>query len=179
MPIPATNTPTNHPSLILVVTAAPDTGQTPLPNGLPCITAGDRWGATLYAEYQTQLGCPQTTEIRTGGAFQRYAQALAVWREDRDIVYFLFDDGTYVFYSAKSATPDYYLDDLHKGAFGYFWNTNADLRHRLGEAQAAEAITTDFAVQDFLQGTIFYFYENGARNYVLFASSGTWLSRSE
>jgi hypothetical protein len=102
-----------------------------------------------------------------------------VWREDVDRVYFLLYNGEYLDYSATVAPPGYRDTDLLKGAFGYYWNNNQTVRQRLGEPVEAEAVANQFAAQDFSRGTIFYFLENGANNYVLFAADNDWLSSPE
>ncbi len=164
--------------VILVITPAPTLVTLEV---LPAcqLGPGDRWGTTLYAQYEQQLGCPLNQENRPNAAYQRYQNGLAVWREDADRVYFLYDNSTYASFAANTAPQGYYDSPLLKGAFGYFWNTNADVRSRLGNPLEAEANASQFAVQDFRNGLIFYFYENGARNYVLFATTGGWVARAE
>ncbi|HEX6387736.1 MAG TPA: hypothetical protein VF177_23960, partial [Anaerolineae bacterium] len=70
-------------------------------------------------------------------------------------------------------------NDLLKGAFGWLWNTQESIRNRLSTPEIIEANTTDFAIQDFSGGTIFYFLENNANNYVLFKDQNTWLTVGE
>ncbi len=160
---------------ILIITPAPTSV---IIEVLPAcqLSPGDRWGTTLYAQYEQQLGCPLNRENRSNAAFQRYQSGLAVWREDADQVYFLYNNGTYASYAANVAPAGYYDTDMLKGAFGYFWNTVADVRSRLGNPVEAEANASQFAVQDFSSGHIFYFFENGANNYVLFSTTGRWVS---
>ncbi|MCA9935474.1 MAG: hypothetical protein KC415_16175, partial [Anaerolineales bacterium] len=144
------------------------------------LSAGDRWGTTLYARYDDELGCPLNQEHWPSAAYQRYQNGLAVWRGgDVDRVYFLYSNGTYASFSATAAPQGYYDSALLKGAFGYYWNTNADVRSRLGNPLEAEAVANQFAAQDFSRGLIFYFFENGANNYVLFAASGSWVATPE
>jgi len=144
------------------------------------LNTGDRWGTTLYAQYSDELGCPLNQEHRPDAAYQRYQNGLAVWRGgDVDRVYFLYGNGTYASYPANAAPQGYYDSALLKGAFGYYWNTNADVRSRLGNPLEAEAVASQFAVQDFRQGIIFYFFENGANNYVVFAATGRWTATPE
>ncbi len=185
-PLP-THTPTPTPQPTATETAVPTRTPfviTPPPTEAPAfvpaacqLNPGDRWGTTLYAQYDSDLGCPLNQEHRPDAAYQRYQKGLAVWRGgDVDRVYFLYNNGTYTSYSAAAAPQGYYDSALLKGAFGYYWNTNADVRSRLGDPLEAEANASQFAVQDFSSGLIFYFYENGANNYVLFAATGRWTS---
>lgn len=140
---------------------------------------GERWGPTLWALHQERLGCALNQERRANAAFQYYERGLMVWREDRDVVYALFDDGGFATYDATIAPDDYFDSQLLKGAFGYLWNTVAPLRERIGRPAVFELNATDFAVQDFSGGVIFYFFENDTRNYALFADNDTWTSIQE
>lgn len=56
------------------------------------------------------------------------------------------------------------------------WNNNSSVRDGLGQPAAVEANATNFAAQDFERGTIFYFLENDAYNYILFSDNNTWTS---
>lgn len=142
-------------------------------------TPGPRWGPTLWDRNKNILGCALTDEIRTTAAYQYYQNGLAVWREDLDRVYFLYyNDRSYAVFPAQGPR-NYYASDWVKGSFGYIWTSNEAVRNRLGPAEAAEFNATNFAVQDFAGGTIFYFLENEARNYVLFSNSSTWTSAQE
>lgn len=163
------------PTAIPLPTTAPPTA----PPLVACQSSpGDRWGPTLWARYQNELGCATTGEIHPNSAYQYYRRGMMVWREVPDLVYVLYNDGSFDVFSSPG--PDgYFHSDWLKGSFGYLWNNNATVRDRVGEPQAAEFNTTNFAVQDFAGGTIIYFLENDARNYVLFNSSGTWVSAQQ
>lgn len=172
------NTPTARPTL------TPPPLPTPIPNtSTPIIITcnldpGPRWGTTLYALYKPRLGCPATGESRPTGVFQLYQSGLTVWRADIDQIYVMTYDGRYRIYP-DTAPDNYYQSDLVKGGFGYLWNSNSSVRSSLGNPITIEMFGTNFAIQDFSGGTIFYFLENEAQNYVLFADNFTWLSRSE
>lgn len=166
-------------------TARPSPTPVILPTSLPTPTSpppvacqqspGDRWGPTLWNQYRDRLGCATTGEIHPSSAYQYYQHAMMVWREVPDLVYVLYNNGTFDRFPA--AGPEGYFDsDWLKGSFGHLWNNNAAVRDRVGQPEAAEFNTTDFAAQDFAGGTIFYFLENDARNYVLFNDNGTWVS---
>jgi hypothetical protein len=181
----AATTPTAAPTIAPTTVPA----ATPMPAAYPITTAcpqvpAPRW-TTLYAEFAAELGCPVTAEISTAGseipangAFQYYERGTMVWRQHADIIYVLYDDGTYVAFPDDSPAG-YFDSELLKGGFGYLWNTNADVRGLIGKPLAIEFAAADFALQDFASGTIFYFFDNGGRTYVLFAGSGTWLLRQE
>lgn len=178
-----TESPTPRP----LATPEPTIAATPLPTNTPsppppppvnCVDVGDRWGPTLWNEHKDRLGCALTQEIRTNAAFQRYQRGLAIWREDVDRVYILYDNGTFSTFPA--AGPEGYFDTpLLKGSFGYLWNNNETVRSGLGQPAAAEANALNFAAQDFERGTILYFFENDAFNYVLFADNNRWTSTQE
>lgn len=142
-------------------------------------SAGDRWGSTLYPANSDKLGCPLNQPHTTLSAYQIYERGLMVWREDTDWVYILFNNGTYNNYDSKIAEEGYYDTPERKGAFGYIWNTTESVRNRIGNPQGAEAHATDFVVQDFANGLIFYFLENQANNYVLITNTATWHAQQE
>jgi hypothetical protein len=181
----AAATPTAAPTFAPTIAPA----ATPTPASYPITTAcpqspAPRW-TTLYAEFAAELGCPTTGEISTAGseipangAFQYYERGTMVWRENGGTIYVLYDDGTYVAFPDDSPAG-YFDSELLKGGFGYLWNSNADVRGLIGEPLAIEFAAADFALQDFASGTIFYFFDNGGRTYVLFSGSGTWLLREE
>ena len=153
---------------------------TPTPQPVVCQTSpGPRWEDTLWRLYADRLGCAISQEIRGGGsAFQSFQHGVTVWRQDRDRIYVLYNNGT--FSAHPDDAPDGWKEsDLVKGGFGYLWRNNQAVRDGLGQPRGAEAGTTDFAVQDFSGGVIFYFYENDARNYALFTDNNTWTSIQE
>jgi hypothetical protein len=103
-----------------------------------------------------------------------------IWRQDRDWVYALFDSMAYnEFDSSTGIPPGYYRSELIKGAFGWFYNTDSETATALGEPTDIEQFASEFTIQDFERGTIFYFLENNANNYVLFADDNTWVNVQE
>jgi hypothetical protein len=98
-----------------------------------------------------------------------------VWRNDANLVYTLYYDGTYAVYDISTAINREYGENL-KGSFGWLWTTNALVRSRLGTPIDREWIANDFAVQEFSAGTIIYFMENGAQNYVLMTDQAVWIA---
>ena len=102
-----------------------------------------------------------------------------VWRSDTNSVYVLCNDDTYEVYPGSVVPQGYFTDPLHKGAFGYYWTTDKNIRSRISDPTDIEFLATDFAVQDFANGTIFYFYQNETNNYVLFNATKSWLKRQE
>lgn len=139
---------------------------------------GDRWGPTLWNAHKDRLGCALNQEGRITAAYQFFQKGLAVWRQDKNHIYILYDNGTFSSFPDTSP-PGFRESDLVKGGFGYFWSKDPVIHDGLGEPVAIEANTVDFAVQDFAGGTIFYFYQNDTRNYVLFADNSTWTSAQE
>lgn len=174
--------PTLPPTSLPLPTSPPPPTSPPAPPTSPSLVCqqepGPRWGPTMWDRYKERLGCALTGEIRTGAAYQYYQSGMMVWRQDANRIYVLYNNGAYSSFPDNS--PDGYHDsDLVKGGFGYLWNTNADIRNRIGQPQVIEFNATNFAVQDFAGGTIFYFYENDARNYALLADNNTWKSAKE
>lgn len=178
MPTRTSVPPTPRPSSTLVVLPTSPSAPTSPPQVACQTSPGDRWGPTLWAHYKDRLGCATIGEIHPNSAYQYYQHAMMVWREVPDLVYVLYNNGTFDRFPADG--PEGYFDsDWLKGSFGYLWNNNAAVRDRVGQPEAAEFNTTNFAAQDFAGGTIFYFLENDARNYVLFNDNGTWVSAQE
>ena len=172
------NVATTLPTIAPTLSPVPEPTNTPLPNAVSkvCeISTGPRWGSTLWSLYDERLGCAVNQEARGNAAYQYFANGITVWRQDRDLIYILYNNSRYATYLDES--PDGYHDsDRIKGGFGYLWNTNQTVRDGLGQPLAIEMNATNFAVQDFKGGTIFYFYENDARNYALFDDNRTWTS---
>ncbi len=129
----------------------------------------------MWNQYQSRLGCALSQEIRTGGAYQIFQRGIAVWRQDASRIYILYDNGSFASFPDNSPSG-YYDTDMLKGGFGYLWNNNNSVRDGLGQPATIEFSATDFAAQDFERGTIFYFLENEAYNYVLFSDNSTWTS---
>lgn len=169
--------PTQPPSP-LPATSPPPT-PLPTPQQVTCAPGpGDRWGPTLWAAHRERLGCPLNQETRTNAAYQYYERGLTVWRQDADRIYVLYDNGRYSSFPDDSPSG-FHESDLVKGGFGYLWRNNSAVREGLGQPLAIEFNATNFAVQDFAGGTIFYFFENDARNYILFADEGRWMSTQQ
>jgi hypothetical protein len=105
-------------------------------------------------------------------AYQHYNGGLLIWRGDTEDVYILYDSFTLAVRRVTSVEP-YAETALLKGAFGYLWLTDATIRSRLGQPEAAEAEANDVAVQDFERGTAVY-YSNDGRIYLLFVAEGRW-----
>ena len=150
-------------------------GITPAPAAEACSFAtGARWGSALSTAHKERLGCAQDRERRVNAAFQYFERGTAVWREDLDVVYTLFDSGGFNVYDATLAPDGYRHSDVLKGAFGYLWNNVAAVRNGLGEPLTIEMKAADFTVQDFADGVAFYFYDNGAYTFALFTDDNTW-----
>lgn len=166
--------------------AAPAVAAVPLPAGITPETAarastcpqspGERWGTALWSRFEDRLSCALNQVHGGNAAYQYFEKGTAIWREDNDRIYFLYDDGTYASYRDDEGPPGYYDSPLLKGGFGYMWNTYPAIRDRLGQPLAAEANAPDFAVQDFEGGVLLYYYERGGHNHALFNDNGTWAS---
>jgi hypothetical protein len=57
---------------------------------------------------------------------------------------------------------------------GYLWDSNNFVRQQLGDPEDPEMGTSEFTLQDFMSGTIFYFKENRQNTYVLLADGDEW-----
>lgn len=181
----ATNPPpteTAVPTFTLAPTATPFPTFTAMPTqetAVSCPSPGSRWGSTLYADHDERLGCPLNQATSPNAAYQVFPNGLMVWRADTDAVYVLFsDNNTFAIYDSSGFPRQYDgMNDVHKGAFGWLWLNVGNIRSRLGETGQTEANPTNFAIQDFEYGVIFYFAENNARNYVLFTDSYQWVAQ--
>jgi hypothetical protein len=186
--ITETPAPLTEEAVIVTPTAAVDTS-TPreqattvgelatLPSPTACpFNPAARWANTVYVEFAERLGCATTTELLPDGAFQYYQEGVMIWRADTNQIYVLYNDGTYGTYPDDSPS-NYYESDLVKGGFGYLWGNDGTISSKLGGALVIEFGAQDFAVQEFAQGTLLYFNDNGDYNYLLFGDSNSWLLR--
>lgn len=141
-------------------------------------SVGPRWEDTLWNLYKERLGCAFTTERRIKAAFQPFEGGLVIWRDKTDNtaeqIYILYLDSTFEIIPVL-APQGFHESDLAKGAIGYVWVTDQRIKAKLREPIAPENSATDFAIQEFMGGFIFYFLENEARNYVLFKDNLEWI----
>ncbi|MCB8967120.1 MAG: protein kinase [Ardenticatenaceae bacterium] len=140
-----------------------------------CSPTAERW-QSVYTQYEYTLGCAVGALVAPEAAVQQYEHGWMIWRGDNDYVYVLYDDYTMASFLMDEYDP-YEWTDLHKGAFGYIWLNQADVRAHLGEPLAAEEVAHDFVAQDFANGSILFLSNNGI-NYVLFAATMTWDAES-
>ena len=143
-----------------------------------CANQPDSRWQTLWAQHQNKLGCAINTVQTPAAAYQSFDQGMMVWREDTEQVYVMGKNGSVSVHTVNDpALAGYYDTENLKGAFGYLWNTQATVRDQLGNPLYPEQIASDFAIQDFANGTIFYFTDNGAREYALtLTSPRAWLN---
>ena len=167
-------------ALIDAYAGRPATSGSPAPLPKPAtvtacsIAPAGRW--SLSTAQKDRLGCAGSQEHRTQAAFQYYDNGTAVWREDIDRVYVLYNNGGFAYFRGDAGPEGYFHSDLLKGAFGYLWNNNETVRTRLGQPITIEMVANDFTVQDFAGGVAFYFYDNGGYNFALFNDNSTWAS---
>lgn len=154
---------------------------TPAATTTACLDeAASRWMTTLYAEYAADIGCPLTSAQQPRATFQLYENGLMVWRQDTETIYVLYYDGVFATYAANlSQGATFFEDDLHKGPMGYLWDSNNLVRQQLGAPEDSEMGTSEFTLQDFMSGTIFYFTENRQNTYVLLAGTRQWRAIQE
>jgi hypothetical protein len=137
--------------------------------------AASRWMTTLYPEFAPELDCPLTSEQYPSATFQLYNNGHMVWRRDTESIYVLYYDGSFATYEADiSEGTLFFEDDLHRGPMGYLWDSNNFVRQQLGDPEDPEMGTSEFTLQDFMSGTIFYFKENRQNTYVLLADGDEW-----
>lgn len=162
----------------LTINATP--GATPIlisPTPVTCtIPPATRW-TEIHSANQTRLGCAINSAATPTAAYQLYANGLMVWRQDKEQVYVLYQDGSLTIHTVNDpAFAGYYESDLLKGAFGYLWQDNTAVQNRLGQPQAPEQVAANFTIQDFANGSLFYFADNGSHNYVAIFPESAWFS---
>ena len=136
-----------------------------------CLTnALSRWRDNIYPEFADRLGCVRSAEIYGTAVYQIYENGLMVWQTDSDFIYVLYTDSTYEIHPVTSPLgSEFYIDDDTKGVMGYLWEENLSVRSQIGNPREIEMGTSEFTLQEFENGTIFYFKENRANTYVLMA----------
>lgn len=159
-----------------LMAAAPDalsleTNTTPLPAACD-IAPGDRWQATWQAA-RDRLGCPANQAHSSGGAFQYFARGNTIWRQDRDLIYVLYNNGAFAAYPDNS--PEGWEEsNVIKRGFGYLWRNEPTVQNGLGQPITEERAAGDFTIQDFDGGVIFTFDDDRRYTFVLFNDNGTW-----
>jgi len=139
------------------------------------ITPAGQWAGN-YESYRSRLGCAQNDATSPNSAYQNYANGMMVWRQDKQQVYVLYNDGDLSIHDVNdSSLADYSQSEMFKGAFGYLWNTNTAVSNQIGQPQAPEQEATEFTIQDFDKGVIFYFADNGAQTYIILEQENSWL----
>ena len=129
-----------------------------------------RWRDNIYPEFADRLGCVQSPELDPFAVYQLYQNGLMVWREDSNTIYVVYYAESYEIHPVTlPADQEFYLNDLTKGAIGYLWSNNPLIQSQLGNPLEAEMGASEFTLQEFANGTIFYFKENNANTYVLMA----------
>jgi serine/threonine protein kinase len=158
------------------LTAVPLEPATILTTPTTCtISPADPW-ATSYAAYHARLGCALHAATTPAAAYQQFANGLMIWRQDKEQVYILYQDGSLSTHTVNDpALANFYLSDLFKGSFGYLWQNNTAVRTRLGQPQAPEQVATNFAIQDFTQGVLLSFADIGNHTYLLLFPETIWL----
>jgi len=136
-----------------------------------CLTdALSRWRENIYPEFADRLGCVRSPEKHGTAVYQIYENGLMVWQTDSDFIYVLYTDSTYGIHPDTSPLgTEFYLNDETKSVIGYLWANNLSVQSLLGKPRETAMGTSEFTLQEFENGTIFYFKENQANTYVLMA----------
>lgn len=132
-----------------------------------------QWATTHYLLYQDRFGCPLTEQASGPAAYQLFQNGLTVWSSHRDVVYVLYSAGDYAVYDVSSAIDQDYGSQL-KGAFGWLVSNNPTVKNRLGDPGGVENVASDFLIQEYAGGAIFYFSDNYGRTYILLADPNVW-----
>ncbi len=151
--------------------ATPVTAPTSIPSSGSCLTnALVRWRDNLYSEFADRLGCVQSPELYPTAVYQLYEHGLMVWRKDNNSIYVLYYAESYETHSITLPDgTDFYVNERTKGAIGYLWANQAHIESQLGEPLDTEMGASEFTLQEFADGTMFYFKENRGNSYILMA----------
>ena len=148
------------------------TATLPTPPAACDIEPGDGWRETWQAA-RDRLGCPANQAHSSGGAFQYFAGGKTIWRQDRDLIYVLYNDGAFAAYPDNS--PEGWEEsNVIKHGFGYLWRNEPTVHNGLGQPTTEERAAGDFTIQDFDGGVIFTFDDDRRYTFVLFNDNGTW-----
>jgi serine/threonine-protein kinase len=115
---------------------------------------------------QQALGWARTLNpATTGGAYQQFEHGTMVWRADTSQIYVFFSDGTWRSFADTFEEGDRESDPAFSPpagklqpirGFGKVWRDNADVREKLGWAQAKE-MAQPAEVHNFERGAILRF----------------------
>lgn len=130
-----------------------------------------RWQSSIYPEFASRLGCPTSSEKQLTGVFQIFENGIMVWRGDSNSIYVLYTDGTAINtfqrFDMDNVAPLESENPLLKGSIGLLWTANTAVQNKIGNPTTNEMGVSDFVLQEFANGTLFYFSENLANTYLL------------
>lgn len=164
-------------------TATPP-GPTPTSTPAPCaimpvLGFGSLWNSN--ASVRTCLGCPTQPEGGVWMAEEKFQNGTMFWRDDTDVIYVLFKDGTWQQFADTwhagdpetdpSLVPPAGLYQPRRG-FGKLWRENPLVRSQLGWATTEERGFTG-SLQPFQNGLMIYSNQLGI--YAL-CNDGRWTS---
>ncbi|MBP6017031.1 MAG: hypothetical protein KA586_09950 [Candidatus Promineofilum sp.] len=156
---------------------------TMLPSPTPCRllvqpALSDAWNAD-------ELGCAITPGAATvSTAYAPFAGGQMLWRGDTDMIYVLYQDGTWASYpnAWQSGDPEFSCGEADPlttpvRGFGRVWCDHPEVREALGAATAAEIGDGASAVQDFINGAILV--APFGRPFVFVGEDGVWRQLDE
>lgn len=154
---------------------SPDTLLPPLPAPpATCDLEPDARWRNVWESQRDRLGCATNQAHSSDGAFQYFAGGKTIWRQDRELIYVLYNDGSFASYPDNSP-QGWEESNVIKHGFGYLWRNEQTVQDRLGQPTTEEGVANDFTVQDFGSGAVFTFVDDRRYTFVLFHDTGTWM----
>ncbi len=159
----------------------PSPQPTPAPGGCaitPVSGFGTFWSSN--SQVRSCLGCPTDSEKSVWMGEQTFIGGKAFWRDDTDVIYVLFNDGTWQQFpdSWKATDPEYGCSAAPpagyyqpKRGFGKLWCENAVIKNKLSWGTMEEHGTTG-AVEPFEHGLMIW---TPAQGVYMLCNDGRWL----
>ena len=147
--------------------------QTPTPES--CTIAVNPAWATLYAENRFRLGCATSEVLRPQTVWQQFAGGRMLWRGDDDSVTVLYNNGTIDYFIVDDpALADFRVSDLIKGAIGFVHTSESWVATQLGQPVAEEMEAADVTIQDFSNGFVISWNDNGLQTNLILLQANQW-----
>jgi serine/threonine protein kinase len=162
----------------------PPASPTPSPSATSPTTANCQIAvAAEFSElWQSSAGCPSAPPSQQTGAVEDFELGLMFWRQDRDVIYVLFNiRNQWGFYTdpwregdPEFSCPEAEIVGMPKRGFGKVWCANNEVRQGVGNAVGDERGTA-FLIQPTTTGAVMIQIADHPRRYLLF-STGSYTS---
>ncbi|MCA9920343.1 MAG: hypothetical protein KC445_20445, partial [Anaerolineales bacterium] len=147
--------------------------QTPTPEN--CLISVYAAWETLYLANRIRLGCAQSVVTQPLSVWQPFANGRILWRKDTDTVYVLYNDRTLdTFLVNQPGLEGFQVSELIKGAIGYVYDSNTAVATKLGAPQDQERQAADVFIQEFSNGFIISWQDEGTQTNLVFLEAEEW-----